>query len=69
MAETPELEPLELKRLVELIDAFERVLESDAPELEALPKDVPEPGHYDDSPQLRTLGGACNAEHWLGASA
>jgi len=31
-------------------------LESDAPELEALPKDVPEPGHYDDSPQLRAPG-------------
>ena len=56
VAETSELEPLDLKRLAELIDAFERVLESDAPELEALPKDVPEPGHYDGNPQLRAPG-------------
>ncbi|WP_186130416.1 phage exclusion protein Lit family protein [Burkholderia gladioli] len=56
VAETPEFEPLDLKRLAELIDAFERVLESDAPELEALPKDVPEPGHYDGNPQLRAPG-------------
>ncbi|GEM_PF-656239 len=56
VAETPELEPLDLKRLAELIDAFERVLESDAPELEALPKDVPEPGHYEGNPHLRAPG-------------
>jgi hypothetical protein len=56
VAETPELEPLDLKRLGELIDAFERVLESNVPELEALPSDVPEPGHYDDNPQLRAPG-------------
>lgn len=56
VAETPELDPLDLKRLKELVDAFERVLESDVPELEALPKDVPEPGHYDEIPQLRAPG-------------
>ena len=56
VAETPELEPLDLKRLVELVNAFERVLESDVPELEALPRDVPEPGQYDDNPQLRAGG-------------
>lgn len=56
VAEAPELESLDLNRLMELIDAFEHVLESEAPELEALPKDVPEPGHYDGNPQLRAPG-------------
>lgn len=56
VAETSEIEFLDLKRLSELIDAFERVLESDSPELEALPKDIPEPGQYVDYPQLRAPG-------------
>lgn len=56
VAETPEPEALDLKRLLELIEAFERVLESDAPDLEALPKGVPEPGYYEDNPQLRAPG-------------
>nr|WP_294350893.1 phage exclusion protein Lit family protein [Providencia sp.] len=53
VAETPKLQPLDLNCLKELINAFERVLESDAPELEALPKCIPEPGHYDNNPLLR----------------
>jgi hypothetical protein len=56
VAEAHDLETVDLKRLTGLIDAFDRVLESDAPELEELPDGVPEPGNYDDSPQLRAPG-------------
>lgn len=56
VAEAPELETVDLGRLAELIDAFDRVLGSNDPELERLPEGVPEPGHYEEEPQLRAPG-------------
>ena len=57
VAEANDLEVVDLSRLKELIYAFDLVLASDAPDLEALPSGVPEPGHYDDAdPKLRAPG-------------
>lgn len=56
VAEANDLEVVDLNRLTELINAFDLVLASDTPDLEALPSDVPEPGHYDADPQLRAPG-------------
>lgn len=56
VAEANDLEVVDLSRLKELIDAFDLVLASGTPDLEALPSGVPEPGHYDANPQLRAPG-------------
>lgn len=56
VAEATDLEAVDLQRLAVLLDAFERVLQSDEPELEPLPDGVPEPGRYDDLPQRRAPG-------------
>lgn len=56
VAEASNLEAVDLGRLKELLDAFERTMASEAPELDALPRNVPEPGHFDDDPQLRAPG-------------
>lgn len=56
VVKNPEAQTPDLNRLSELIDAFERVLGSDTPDLEALPKGVSEPGCYEDNPEIRAPG-------------